>query len=936
MGTAHGAASLVGRDAEVGELRRSLTTAAAGHGQVVVVEGEAGIGKTRIVEELREHAYDQGFDVVVGRCDDINSTRPFAALTEALGVTFASADPERRVIAELLADESALGAESALAISGKEFRVVELLGALVEKSAAERPLLLVIEDLHWADGSTLAALRSVARRIRLLPVLIVLTSRPGYDRQDLLRAIDVLIRDGAVRRAVGPLPPEDVASLAEALLGDAPSADLIERLEGATGNPLFVTEYIDALERAEADLEGVPVEFRLAVLRRVGQLSDATNDVLRVAAVLGSTFAAADLGVVLGETSVELASSLQQAMTSAVIGERGERLAFRHDLVRDAIYAHIPLDLRRQLHRQAGNALAKADVDPLVVAHHLALGAASHDAEAADWLRRAARDTRLRAPGVAVELLERARDLLPPLSPERDRLLADLVMPMAWAGRLADAEALSLELLDRKPPPAVAGPLRCGLAYALIWQGRPKDALPYTVVGEQDELSEADAVLLSAEAALAHLWAFDFPAAAAAAARAEEAARATGNDLALCHALSVKSWVAGFGGRLPEAIEICREAIAVADASGEGHLANPRFFPGMSLINQDRLDEAQAVLQRGRQISEQLGLVWSLPLYHSHLGASRFIAGDWDAAVAELDTALTIADEHGTNVLVVSAAAAWLTVIQVRRGEIDAAEETMRTEMQRLAGASLVGFGLVSWASAILAEAQGDTDAALGFLEPGFQAFYNAGANNPDPWTQMALVKLLVRVGSRERADAIVSLLEEREVPGGASIRALLMRCRGLVDNDADLLVRAAEVYRAGPRRVDIADTCADAALALIDAGRGAETEALLDEAMEIYEDIGAQRDIAQLRAELRSRGIARGSRRMHGRVSSGWDSLTETELKVVALVAQRMSNPEVAERLFVSRHTVESHLKNIYRKLEIGSRVELARAVAAHSPGNS
>jgi DNA-binding CsgD family transcriptional regulator len=924
-------AAFIGREHELDVLRRALAAARSGRGQVLLVEGEAGIGKSRLSQEAVSLAADAGFDVREGYCDDVVSARPFAPFAQALGISETSPDDDRRTIARLLASDGGDLPEVRLAISGKEFRVVELLGAIVDKLAEARPLLVLIEDLHWADSSTLAALRSIARRIRLLPVAIVATLRPGYEREELQRALDLLLREGATQLRLHPLTPEEVASLAAELLGSVPSAELLARLGGATGNPLFVREYVDALASG-AEADALPVSFRLAVLRQTGQLSDETNDVLRVAAVLGATFAAADLAIALGSTSRHLTSLLQQAIQSGVVGERGERLAFRHDLVRDAIYEHIPHDLRRQLHREVGSALADADADPLVVAHHLALGAAGHDEVAAEWLRRAAHDVRLRAPGVAVALLERARDMAPPASAERDRLLAELVMPLAWSGRLVDAENLGLELLSRNPPPDVAGPLRCGLVYALTWRGRPREALAYIDIGDDTALSPHDTALLAAEAAVAYVNSPDLPAAAAAAERAETLARAEGHDLALCHALTVRAQVANFQGRLSEAVETCREAIEIADRStnGEGHLAHPRWFPALALVNLDRVAEAQSVLQRGRQISEEMGLAWALPLYHSHLGACAFVAGDWDVALTEFETCRAFADDYGTNIHSVVAAVSWATVITLRRGDTEDAERMVQRALERRTGGAVVGFGLFNWARAMLAETKGDLAGALELLEPAWQGFFNAGARGADPWTTMALVRLNVKAGNRERAETVARAVEQTgSSQDAASGRALALRARGLVDGDAAVLSQALDAYRTSGRVADIADTCVDLGLCLLDAGKLDGGQERLDEAIKIFDDLGAARDIAQLRAELRSRGISRGSRRPRVKASTGWDSLTETEHKVVALVAQRMSNPEVAERLFVSRHTVESHLKNIYRKIGVGSRRELAAAAS-------
>lgn len=925
--------ALVGRDGEVDALRATIAAAAAGHGHVVLLEGEPGIGKSRLVATACQHARAAGFEVFIGGCDDLAAPRPFAALLGALGVTLSAPDPECAAIAALADSHDARDAGSTG--PGLEYRVVEALGTRVERLAERGPLIVALDDLQWADPSTLVALRSIARRVQTLPVVLLGAFRAGHRAAELHRVTDDLLRAGATRLALGPLDGPSVASLVSDVLDSRPSDALLSRVRGASGNPLFVIEYArsTAVDDGGTGESNSAAEFRLIVLRRLATLSDATGDAIRLAAVLGSTFSAADLVVATGRSIVELTSSLQQALESSILEERGEHVAFRHALVRDAIYEQIPLSIRRQLHREVGQALARAGSDALTVAHHLALGAHGEDPEAVGWLRRAARDNAPRSPATAVELLERARDLLGAMSPDRDALLAELAVALAWSGRLAEAAELGVEVLARRPSPEVAGPLRCGLVYALTWQGKPAEALRHAVLSADDEISERDAALLLAEAAVASLLAFDFPTAASQAQEARTAAERLGHDRALCHALTAQTWIALFGGRAAECAELGLHAVDIADrsATGEAHLAHPRFFAAQPMLGVNRFDDGEEMLRRGLQIAERLGLAWSFPMYHSRLGAWGFMSGDWDSAITECETSLAVADEVGLYVLSVAVSSAWLAAMQLHRGDLAAAERTMADAAKRQAeeGAQL-GQGVINWARALVHEARGEYEEALALLEAAWD-LYQAGGPVTDPWSTMLHVRLRVAIGDHERAAALVPPSDvEPGAPGTQLQAAPLLRGRGLVEQDPDALVRAVALYRQQHRNLDLAETCEDAALMLAAAGRLDEAVPFWDEAVEVYEHLGAARDIARVSAQLRQHGVKRGTRRRHVRATSGWESLTATELKVVALVAQRLSNPEVAERLFISRHTVESHLKNIYRKLGLSSRAALA-AEAAH-----
>ena len=925
-------------------LHEAIAASASGHGHVVLLEGEPGIGKTRLVAAAIDQARREGFEIASGTCDDLAQARPFGAILAALGITADAPDAERAAIAALAEGQhdADRGSTESSNAPGMQYRVTEALGALVERLAARAPLLLALDDLQWADASTLVALRSIGRRVQTLPVVLLGSCRSGHQSAELHRVTDDLLRAFGTRLEIGPLAPAAVTQLVEEVLDAPPSAGLLARAQGANGNPLFLIEYVRSASGATSGDDVTPAEFRATVLRRVATLSADAADALRLAAVLGSTFDPADLALVSGRSLVELTPVLHEAVVAAVLEEKEDRLGFRHALVRDAIYEQIPLALRRQLHREVGRTLADAGSDALAIAHHVGLSADREDPEAVSWLRRAASEAASRSPAVAVELLERARELLGPHEPTRQELLAELIVALAWSGRLAEAETLSTEVLKTRPAPHVAGALRCGLVYALTWQGKAGEALRHAVLDPGERLDERHAVLLRAEAAVASVFAFDFKAGAAHAAGAIDDARSLGHSLAQCHALTAQAWVATFAGRPRDAVVLAREAVEVADRSpgSEANFAHPRFFTGIPLLWTDRLEEAHEALTSGLRVAEGLGLAWSLPLYHAFLGAEGFISGDWDGAIAECEAAVAIADEVGLHVGVIAATSGWLAAIQLHRGDLPAAERTIGTAMGRIAvtGPGL-GMGVLNWARALLHEARNEREEALAVLQAAWDLYMAGGPESDDrstrpitdPWTAMTFVRLCVEAGDRDRAASVLFAIDEQAVAAPTPfMQGQAMRCRALIEQDADVMLEAVASYRASPRPHELGSACEDAATLLAAASRREEAVPLWEEAVELYARLGADREVARVIARLRAAGIKRGSRRSHVRATSGWESLTETEHKVVALVAQRLSNPEVAERLFISRYTVESHLKHIYRKLGLSSRLELAAAPVA------
>ncbi len=356
--------------------------AARGRGQVaqmVFVEGEAGIGKTRLLAEAVAAAEDRGFRVFQARAEELEATRPFGVLADALGCRRRSPDPARAAIGRLLTDE--VGEDSG---PGLQFRVMEGFVELVEQLATTSPVLLALEDVHWSDPSALLGLRVLGRRLGYAPVMLVGTFRPSPHRGELQRLVATCADEGGLCVRLEPLEEAAVIGLAAEAMGAAPGPRLRGQLGGAGGNPLFVLELINAL-RAEGDIQVVegqaevgegrlPPTLGLTIMRWLGTLSEAALELLRLASVLGSTLSLADLATVCRRPVVELLPTLGEALRAGLLGAAGPQLAFRHDLVREAIYQDLPLAVRTGLHREVGRALATAGAPASQVATHLALG----------------------------------------------------------------------------------------------------------------------------------------------------------------------------------------------------------------------------------------------------------------------------------------------------------------------------------------------------------------------------------------------------------------------------------------------------------------------------------------------------------------------------------------------------------------------------------
>ena len=320
-----------------------------------------------------------------------------------------------------------------------------------------------------------------------MPVGLIGCLRPSPRSAELDRLAGALETAGARHLTLHPLTGEAVTGLVAQAVAAEPGPRLLTQVAGAAGNPLFITELLGALAqeeavtavggRAEVAETVMPPTLRLTILRRVSFLPEPTLQALRSASILGADFTLTDLPTITGRAAVDLSVVLGEAIRARVLEDDGQRLRFRHELIRDAIYEDLAGSVRRALHREAGQRLAQAGAPALQVAEHLARGAAPGDTDAVTWLARAARQAAPRSPEVAADLLGRAAGLMAPGDPGRDRLLAEQVGSLLWAGRLADAETACRSLLGRNLDPSLESTVRACLGHALLTSGQVRDGL---------------------------------------------------------------------------------------------------------------------------------------------------------------------------------------------------------------------------------------------------------------------------------------------------------------------------------------------------------------------------------------------------------------------------------------------------------------------------
>lgn len=916
----------------------AVDAAVTGRARIVVLDGEAGIGKSRLVAEALGLARGRGFRVLSGACDEIEQDRPLRALGEALQIERGASDLRSAEVARLVSAGAAFSGRMAHMPGSVDegWVIVEAVLDLLEDLASTDPIALAVEDLQWADPLTLRALHSIARHLTRLRLAVFVTVRGGSHGPLVDRAVADLLARGAAHVVVGPLAFHEAANMTGAIVGLPAGPRLLEQVGGAGGNPLFVIELLRALDdegaivvqkgRVESHSTSLPPSLRLTLLRRLSLLPGDTVNLLRVASILGSTFSLAELALLAGRPAPQLIPMLSAAVEAGLLTDSVDRLAFRHELVRDAIYHDLPAAVRKGLHHEAAAVLERAGVPADRVAGHVALGAEQGDSDAVAWLRDAAHVAEARAPATTVRLLRRSLEIADPHDPICDAIAGELVKPLLSTGNLRDAETVARGVLARGATPEVEVLVRTGFAAALSMGARYSEGI------EQLNLasivaSDRERPSLTAEGSLLMLLAGQVENARATAQRAVQIGERLGDDHAVCVGLQSLAMVALAGGLIDRSISLARRAVTVAEHGDRGWAfhVTPHLWLGTALADGDRLTEAEAVFHTGRRRAEQAGDLARLPLYHWAIAEARLAGGHWDDALAEVEAGLGLIEENANHVGDVFAHAIRAHVALHRGEPIVARAAVQEAGRSLVAGPVEIGYEWMRWVDALLLEIDGRSAQALRVLEHVWDSVApvryiqaSSRAMGPD------LVRLALQAGNEQEALDVTEELERsaRQSPTPTA-RGLALRCRGQLNDDPDIFLAAVAAHREGPRPYHFASACETAGLALGRASRSDEATGLLDEAVTVYAKLEAVWDIARVRSERRSLGISRSRRAPH-RPSFGWDSLTPTETRVLGLVAQGLTNRQVAERLFVSRRTVATHVEHLLQKLGHTNRVEL------------
>ena len=908
-----------GREVEHQVTRDLLRRARRGVGGVVLVEGEPGIGKSLLLRNGVDEAAEQGFSLAMAAADQLGKAAPLRALHAAVRSPVArfdgDPDPGRPEAAE---------------------RSVAWVREHLRERAATVPVLVCLDDLHWADPATLAALRELPRDLSRHPIAWLL-ARSSASPNAAGYLFGQLEKDGARRISLVPLAEEEVSAMLADALGAPPSRALADLARSASGNPSLVAELISGLSDAQQEqTDGestalgparLPPRIHRLARQRLDGLTGQARHLLMTAAVLGPTFHLEDAAQMLGATPAALLPAVEESIEAAIIAAAEDTFTFRHELLRRALEETIPLPARRALHRQYGEILLAQGNCADQAAVHLLQSVRSGDAGSLSGLDKAAARTLLAAPQIAAGLAVRALELTPAADPAALSRSAAATEALIAAGRLDQAAAIADGLLSRPLPQAVEDRLRCALSMILCARGRPQDAaVQAQLVLDRPQLTRAlrDQALTARLRALAGAR----DPRAGQLADAVLASPARNGAQAPVAALIARAILAWDGGRASAGLELLRDAARCSTGSrADARTAQPLLALAAALVDLRQLDEAESILGAADDPATRdtpAGAALSLLRARAHLAAGRLADA---AAAAELALAVACAGGaygHAT------AAHCVLSLIELRCGRVAAAAQHLGClPASGPQFAEIYARPETAAARVQLIEAQQGPTAALGLLRQlsaSLQA--RPGPLLGDPALAASLARAALAAGDSGLAVTIARAAEAAAVasPGLPCLAAAAAHSQGLVRHDPGRLAEAAERHPDPWARASAAED-----LGVLHAGQGDRGQAIghLDEAIGAYRRIGADRDEARVRRRLRRLGI----RRRHwspprDQPVTGWQSLTDTQQAVAGLVAQGLSNGQIAARMYISPHTVAYHLRQTFLKLSVASRWELTRVV--------
>lgn len=867
------AMTFVGRETELARLRDAVSELVDGRGHAVWLDGEPGVGKTELLTRGLaglDHAVVQ---TCWGAGDELAQRFPLRMVLECLHVTGDSSDPRRARVAELAWPASSR--EDVLGGGGSVHAVVEALVDLVRTLCDDGPLALVLDGMQWVDEASMLVWNRLARLTGELPLLLVGACRSVPDTEALAALRDTVAREGGTMLRLPPLSDVEVDRLLRGMIGAAPGPGLTRLARGAAGNPLYVEELVDSLRRdgsvhvesGAAEVSATTtISLASALEHRLGFLSSTPVDVLRRAALLGTDFRVDDLAVVLDQPPAEFQPSIDEATTAGVLVVDGARVAFRHPLIRQALYDAMAPSVRAALHRQAAERLHEAGASAETVARQLSAMPLTPDQWTVAWVCAHGERVADWAPDIGVDLLRVAAEACEATDPRLEVLTAGVARVRYWLGESPESEVRAVLASTRDPD--LRGEMHWMLACVHYRRGMDRNAVEGLRAAVEDPRVSAvwRARCLALLAARQGIGLGEIDSAQATASAAIREAEQAGDAFAKGYALANLWLFRSIERDHAEALRLVDEALTVLDhADTDAKLVDLRLSlldnRVFSLQNLDLLDEADATLRDATGLVREHGLPAGL------VGATvvnHYWAGRWDSAVRdlsalvdgrELDMAFHGLRESGPTLLLLHGVGALVAAL-CDRGDDMNRHLAAADELPLLTSADRESCDFLVIAEALAAEREGRPDAALIALAPVLDERYSPMMLRHQWMPDVVRIALHTGEAALARQALAICEGEARRERTPARAAAALARCRGLVRGDAEQVLSAAARYREVGRLIELAQTLEDAAVLLANADQRDRAVRTCAEMMRIYDRIGAVWAVRRARSRLGPYGI--------------------------------------------------------------------------------
>jgi DNA-binding CsgD family transcriptional regulator/tetratricopeptide (TPR) repeat protein len=939
MGVA-AAEQLVEREAELEVIRAAVDKVSAGAGRLLAIEGPAGIGKTRLLLAARETAGEAGMRVLHARGSELEREFPYGLVRQLFEPALADLQEDERralmsgaasTVEPLLAQGEPLPPPS---IGDSSFPILHGLYWLTANLVEHRPLLLAIDDAHWGDLESLRFLTFLAGRLEEAPVLLALTARPTEPgaHGELIVAISSDPAAEVLRPA--PLSDPAVSVLVKSALGASAADEFCEACHRASGgNPFVLHDLLSELRvegivpsaAAAADVANVtPTTVSRTVLLRLARLPQDALDLAQATAVLGD---GADLRDAAALAGIDTPAAQEAADSLADVGllSPARPLSFVHPLTRAAIYTDLPIGKRSKAHHAAARLLAERGADPDSIAVHLLVTDPAEDPGTVALLQAAASRALTRGtPDAAVRYLRRAR-AEPPPSHTRAAVFAELVTALGRAAEPLTPEELG-EAQISELTSAPEQLLTCAreLAWVLNAMGHMRDASGM-LGGAIAAASETGAIDLALQFEVQRLF-IDVARPNEIKARMDPyRERVVPGTAAHRLWIAVEAWrLMLVGENASHSAELARLALDRWQILAEQPSSPITGQLILVLVVAEDFEFAERSLDVILQGARAIG---AAPFEAASLGLRSellFRRGDIAGAAADARTAIDFARAHDF-VAAMPLPIAWITQALTERGELEDAERELEDSGMAAQVPDHMSFTPILLCRAKLRMAQGKHSEALTDLKEIGRREARSETSF-FPWDSEAAVGLAA-LGEQDEAGRLAQLgLDRARCWGAPGWLGHAMRSLGLVtggDPGLERLRESVELLRDSPARLEYMRALTDLGAALRRAGRRADARQPLREALDLSRRDGALAIARRAHEELEATG-----EKLRPLIAVGVESLTPSERRIAGLAAEGLTNREIAQMLFLSVKTVESHLRGAFHKLDVRSREELPRAL--------